>query len=597
MSSSSAKSQVVQHIKDATNILVAVSRDPSVDELSAALGITLFLNVLGKHATAVFSGKTPPAIDFLQPEGTFEDTADSLRDFIIALDKEKADHLRYKVVDDAVKIFITPYKTTISEADLEFSQGDYNVELVIGLNVADNDHLDEALAAHGRILHDATVLTVTSGEVRSTLGTTDWHDAKASGVSEMLAELVDELKTPKAVMDEQIATALLTGIVAATDRFSGPATSSRVMTVAAGLMAAGANQQLIATRLQEAAEAETTENEATEMTDAAKDTEEMSEAEEVSTATNEEIAAPSSKQGEYDGSLSIRHNKTGTVDDVARQTQAERQDEAARAAEAHLAKRKAGELSPTTEVASAEGVSTGPAEESAAAPSEPDLAAVLSQPVADAAGPVVATSPEPVAAVEPTPVVPEPTVTMSAPAAHREYIAAPMPGEQPLNAAMVEDASQPPKVDPFAVPPTGDASAGAAEVTAIAPLTPESSAVPVAPQTGAAGADALSPEVTPIEPATPVSDEILSALQADTMALAQNTTAALPQGMPHAPVTASLTPAQPPLPPLPDFSTLPPVPPAPLGVDANSLPSLPTMPPQPATQFDPAQFQIPGQQG
>ena len=104
MANTSAKQQIVQSIKDVTNILVTVSKDPSVDELSAALGLTIFLNALGKHATAVFSGKVPPAITFLEPDKTFEETADSLRDFIIALDKEKADHLRYKVVDDAVDI-------------------------------------------------------------------------------------------------------------------------------------------------------------------------------------------------------------------------------------------------------------------------------------------------------------------------------------------------------------------------------------------------------------------------------------------------------------------------------------------------------------
>ena len=94
MANTSAKQQIVQSIKDVTNILVTVSKDPSVDELSAALGLTIFLNALGKHATAVFSGKVPPAITFLEPDKTFEETADSLRDFIIALDKEKADHLR-----------------------------------------------------------------------------------------------------------------------------------------------------------------------------------------------------------------------------------------------------------------------------------------------------------------------------------------------------------------------------------------------------------------------------------------------------------------------------------------------------------------------
>ena len=48
--------QIVEKVKESNNILVTVSANPSVDELSAALGITLLINKLNKHATAIFSG-------------------------------------------------------------------------------------------------------------------------------------------------------------------------------------------------------------------------------------------------------------------------------------------------------------------------------------------------------------------------------------------------------------------------------------------------------------------------------------------------------------------------------------------------------------
>src|SRR5690348_15885535 len=119
----SARQQIIDKIKESSNILVTVSQSPSVDEVSAALGLTIMLNKLKKHATAVVSGDIPPAITFLDPTKTFENTVDSLRDFIIALDKEKADHLRYKVDGDVVKIFISPFRTTFTQDDLDFSQG------------------------------------------------------------------------------------------------------------------------------------------------------------------------------------------------------------------------------------------------------------------------------------------------------------------------------------------------------------------------------------------------------------------------------------------------------------------------------------------
>jgi hypothetical protein len=68
----------------------------------------------------------------------------------------------------------------------------------------------------------------------------------------MITSLSDSLKSETPILDKQISTALLTGIVAATDRFSNAKTTSSVMALAAQLMAAGADQQLIAAKLQDA---------------------------------------------------------------------------------------------------------------------------------------------------------------------------------------------------------------------------------------------------------------------------------------------------------------------------------------------------------
>lgn len=246
------KNQLVEKIKAATNILVTVSNSPSVDQLTACLGMTLWLNKLGKHATAVFSGDIPNAVEFLQPEATIEKTTDSLRDFIIALDKSKADKLRYKVEDRVVKIFITPYRTNLSSADLEFSQGDFNVDAIVAIGVTNQVDLDNAIVSHGRILHDAVVTTInTTGE--NGIGAVNWRDPSASSLSELVYELCNTLDESQ--IDPQISTAILTGIVAETNRFSNKKTTPHTMSIAAALMAAGANQQLVSTKLDEASQA------------------------------------------------------------------------------------------------------------------------------------------------------------------------------------------------------------------------------------------------------------------------------------------------------------------------------------------------------
>jgi hypothetical protein len=244
-----AKQQITERLKQANNVLVTVAANPTLDQLAACIGFTLLLNKMGKHATAVFSGKVPSTIEFLEPQKTLETNTDSLRDFIISLDKAKADKLRYKVEDKFVRIFITPYRTSLSDKDLVFSQGDFNVEAVVALGIKDRNQIDAAITAHGRILHDATVISVNTGSGKAPdLGQINWQEPTASSLCEMLVSISEAFGG--GLIDNQIATAFLTGIVAETSRFSNNKTSPKVMTMSAQLMAAGANQQLIVSKLE-----------------------------------------------------------------------------------------------------------------------------------------------------------------------------------------------------------------------------------------------------------------------------------------------------------------------------------------------------------
>lgn len=563
--------QIADKIKDSNNILVTVNSNPSVDELSAALGITLFINKLNKHATAVFSGSVPPAIEFLNPEKTFENTVDSLRDFIIALDKEKADHLRYKVVDDMVKIFITPYRTTLSEKDLDFSQGDYNVETVLAIGVQTEADLDHALESHGRIMHDATVAAISLGEPTK-LGGIEWADGSASSYSEMLVGLIDQLKTDKAIIDEQIATALLTGIVAATDRFSNSSTSSRVMTIAAQLMAAGANQQLIATQL---------EKEQAITAGPAKADE----------PAKDETAEPA-KSDDAIGALSISHVPEGDVDEVTKQVNEAEGAEALDAATQELS-----ETQPPAPVAQ-------PAPVDASDAAEQKLAEQLAA-TAPAAG-----------------------APMSAP--DLESIEPPAPLRGPVSMDQwkqhVEDSVEEPSLGGTLNATTEQASedtrkavdddrnrtilthGGGGYVTSTpsfqAPLNATNAPVNAEPQVADILAqspqDGITAHIDAIQPPAPTVEHVQTLAEIDAQNRAHiDARDAISQALdaPTAPASPSLSPdGLPPLPPMPDFSTLPPLPPdfaPPVALSASPSPETVVAPAEESN--DPAQYHIPGQ--
>jgi hypothetical protein len=597
MNDGNAKQQIVEKIKNSTNILVTVSTDPSVDELSAALGLTLLLNKMSKHATAVFSGAIPPAITFLDPQKTFENTVDSLRDFIIALDKEKADHLRYKVEGEVVKIFITPYRTTITSDDLDFSQGDYNVELVLALGVKKRENLDKALEAHGRILHDATVATMSVG-VTSELGSIDWHEENASSLSEMLVSLTDSLKSDKALLDEQIATAFLTGVVAATDRFSNNRTSSRVMTMAAQLMAAGANQQLIAAKLEDANEISNNHTPPSDQSTPSDDsshsdgTTDLSEGE--STKVDRDVVEAAPETRTDDGSLAITHDAAESIDAVALETAKRQQEEAAEAAEQTLAEQLpvvTPTPSPITDLG--EELAAASAE---SAPPTPELPEIITQP-----------SPLKGAVTDDI----WQTTGQQTPS---------MGGT--LNATTEQAAEDQRKADEvdrnrtILTHTNGDYVKNDDAPSFQSPLNAASmpSEEPALTDPFAASTPAANPAIDPVmqyEEATPPSQRVITLADIDQQNRqpheeardAVNAAFGAVPFTPSTPAPQEQPPVVPALPPLPDFSTLPPLPPLPTpGTqgDSGAPEKLEDMftpaPEQPPQSNDPAQFKIPGQQ-
>lgn len=600
MNEGSPKQQIVEGIKTNTNILVTVSDSPSVDELSAALGFTMLLNKMDKRATSIFSGEIPPAITFLDPEKTFEDAVDSLRDFIIALDKEKADHLRYKVDGDVVKIFITPYRTTLTDKDLEFSQGDYNVEMVIALGVKEQDHLDKALAAHGRILHDATVATVSLGTTPSQLGTIDWRDAAASSLCEMLVSLSEALKEDEPLLDEQVASAFLTGIVSATDRFSNDRTSSRVMTMAAQLMAAGANQQLIAAKLQEAHDiGPTAKNKTSSETDEAAPKEDKPKKEKKKKDTNSLKIERDAKTEEKKEAPAPTEEKPDVVAVAAAEAAATEaaleQAEPALDLEKQLAEQLA-EVAPAVP---------------APAPTLEDLDKQLNETLAAEQSPQEP-APE-IAAVPALPPEPTPSLSPAMPSIDNG-----MPGFEALDVPPA-----PPVAPQFSVSESIDANPGNSYVE---PQAPASFDAPVENLISGANGNPdqyVDPFSVPLEPLSDVheSKDIAPISQPETFMPPQ------PADNPQSSLTLEeiertamppLPPTDlPPLPPLPDFSdgNLPPLPPPPpppvfdqgaapqpggvpqdnLGDIFGSTPPLPDTPPAPQDPPKPGQFRIPGQ--
>ena len=533
--------EIVDKINEAQNILIALSSDPSVDEMASAIGLSLFLDRLGKRATAIYSGSTPNALEFLKPEDTFEPTVNAIQDFVIALNKDKADHLRYKLDGDFVKIYITPYKTRISEEDLDYSYGDYNIDLVFALDVANGTDFDNALREHGRIMHDAVIINITTGNPGK-LGEIEWSNKKASSIAEMIATLIFSMGD-KAKMDKDEATALLTGIVAATSRFSNSKTTAESMRAASRLMESGANQQLISKNI-----TADTQNEIFNMMNGAKKDKSPTPPQEKPEEKSEdkpEAKLEENPEENPDNVLDVQQERSELLDDL-------------KAAEENLAQTSADTAEVTDEPTEP---ATASAEEPATDPTEFDVQKAES---------FVSDKPEKIL----QPSTDDFAKSLDSPEQENKY------------GQMLEDALsgvQEPTTIPTTPTPMTTAANPAAASAPVVPTSPEINGVPQMNYMPLPGDQVLPP------PPTPPID----------MASAPPTPPAQPVAQGPAPVVASAMP----LPAVPTAVPTAPVqapvaPPAtPVEVPAQApaaAPTAPTAPAAPAAPANPSAFQIPG---
>ena len=242
------KQQITELLRQANSLVITSSKSPSIDQTAAVLALTQMLERMGKRVEAVISSDVPHYLNFLATK-LLHKKYHGVRDFVIELDtsKTEADKLKYVPEEGRLKVVITPYNGNFSKDDLGYSYGAYHCDGVVALGAQGIDDLDPALSDQKQLLSKVRLITINTAGNPAGGNTVDWVEPQASSLSEMLMSLTEALQP--GLLDEQIATSLLTGIIAATNHFSGAGTTPKVMTMAAQLMAGGADQALIVKNL------------------------------------------------------------------------------------------------------------------------------------------------------------------------------------------------------------------------------------------------------------------------------------------------------------------------------------------------------------
>ena len=243
------KQQASELIKQAHNIVIVTGREPSNDQLAAAIATQRALNKLQKQASIVITDALPKSAELFDTQFISTDIQ-GVRDFVIsvAMHSVMVDKLKYNVEGDRLDVTITPLNGNFKASDVSFEQGPFKFDLVIALGVPQIIKLDKIVEKNPTIFDGLHLINIDYHRINEEYGSVNYIDQNSSSVCEMLVSLFESLE--QGMVDESIATALYTGITTATHNFTTPDTTAKSMTVAAQMLAAGAKQQEIVKVLQ-----------------------------------------------------------------------------------------------------------------------------------------------------------------------------------------------------------------------------------------------------------------------------------------------------------------------------------------------------------
>lgn len=240
--------KVIEKLNQARNSLILTPRGSSADDLAAALALKEFLAKLDKEAVIVSPG-TSDKYNFLPKFDQIKTDLVVSKSFVIDVSTKRVqiDELSYKKEDDKLSIYIKPKQDQFSKDDVSFRTSDLPFDLIVCVGVASLDNLGEFYNKNTELFFETTVVNIDCKPANENYGQFNLIDLSATSNSEIVFDLINSYEI--SLLDQEIATSLLTGIIAETNSFQHSRTTPAAFHKASQLVNLGANQREIVGRL------------------------------------------------------------------------------------------------------------------------------------------------------------------------------------------------------------------------------------------------------------------------------------------------------------------------------------------------------------
>jgi nanoRNase/pAp phosphatase (c-di-AMP/oligoRNAs hydrolase) len=247
----SPKQQFLELAKKSENIFILIP-NANPDAIGASAALSLVLQKISKNISVIMpKDEDLGSFQFLPKFKNIHHSFDVSKDIIIDINcsPDQLPKIGYKIIDSKPQIIISPKSGDLKLEDVKISQSDLKIDLIIVLDCADLDLLGEFYENNAQVFYQTPVVNIDHHSNNNFFGKVNLVDQTASSTCEILVSLIEALGQEQNLFDEIIATCLLTGLIFDTNSFQNVTTTPKAFTVAAQLVAAGANQQEIISNL------------------------------------------------------------------------------------------------------------------------------------------------------------------------------------------------------------------------------------------------------------------------------------------------------------------------------------------------------------
>lgn len=251
----SPKQIIVERLRSAERILITAHENPDGDALGSALALQHVLERLGKHVVVGLSGKLNKSFDYLNGFASIQTTVKTEPEFVIVLDEAavKTKNVEVRRLDGThLALVITPESGSIDPSQLRFEQGGYPFDLIVVLDCPKVELVGKFYQDHQTLFANVPVVNIDHHLGNSGFALAALTDTNASATAEIMVSLIESLSQGtdgRSLVDQHVATALLTGLMTDTGSFQNNNTTPKALTVAAQMLASGGEHTTIIQRV------------------------------------------------------------------------------------------------------------------------------------------------------------------------------------------------------------------------------------------------------------------------------------------------------------------------------------------------------------